>query len=195
MPCTRVTRDRSATQDRRPPGLHRRASACDAGESSCDTAAGHGLGDRCRRIGSSALRAGGPGCDVPAPRRFAARLPVKVSRAYARDGQANGLRTKSTTRDTGLRPAPRRESERTSARESQGTLRCTRRCGRNRSEEAFAICAACGLRLASRTPTGACVGSGPASIEAGESSADPRSGKPLPHRSELRSERRLELDL
>ena len=42
---------------------------------------------------TAALRAGGPGSDAPAPRRFAARLPVRVSRAYARDGQANGLRT------------------------------------------------------------------------------------------------------
>ena len=31
-----------ATLDRRPPGLHRRAVVRDAGESSCDTAAGHG---------------------------------------------------------------------------------------------------------------------------------------------------------
>ena len=115
------------------PERSRRALVRDGGESSCDTAAGHGRRHRRRGIGSSALRAGGPGSDAPAPRRFAARWPVRVSRAYARDGQAKGLRSKSTTSDRRLRPAPRRESERMTRANLEVTLRCTRRGGRDRN--------------------------------------------------------------
>ena len=57
-------------------------------------------------------------------------------------GRAGALRSEPTTSDRGVRPAPRRESERTNARESRVTLRCTRRCGRDRSKRAVEACAA-----------------------------------------------------
>ena len=147
LACTHVIRECSATLDRRPPGLHLRAPIRDGVNPLLTrprgTASMIGAGESARRRCAPA----GRGSDVPAPRRFAARRPVRVSRAYARDGQANGLRTKSTKGDRRLRPAPRRESERTNARESRVTLRCTRRGGRDRSKRPVELCAADGAGL------------------------------------------------
>ena len=88
-----------------------------------------------------AARPAGRAYDVPAPRRFAARWPVKVSRAYARDGQANGLRTKSTKCDRNYDlPRAARVSERTRANLGDEARTTDRRLSRPRVDcDAFEL--------------------------------------------------------